>query len=161
MKWAKLVSTRFSSASMPPISSAHDSASMASSITSSDGVLMVAPSNSAVSSPPFLWSLNILGTGHAGAWLFHPFDGARRQDQHTMAALAAKPLLEAEGDDIELVPRQSPWRSRPRWHHRSSVRPRSSGIQSPSGTLTPEAVPFQGNTTSCSKFTCDRSGSAP
>ena len=38
---------------------------------------------------------------------------------------------------------------------------RSSGIQSPSGTLTPEAVPFHGNTTSCSKFTCDRSGSAP
>ena len=33
---------------------------------------------------------------------FEPFDGARRQDQHAMRALAAQHLLPGEGDDIEL-----------------------------------------------------------
>src|SRR3546814_8353719 len=39
------------------------------------------------------------------------------------------------------------------------VRPsRPSAIQSPEGTLTPEVVPFQVNTTSREKSTCPRSG---
>ncbi len=42
------------------------------------------------------------------------------------------------------------------------VRPsRSAAIQSPSGTRTPEVVPFQEKTTSRSKSTRDRSGSSP
>ena len=43
-----------------------------------------------------------------------------------------------------------------------SVRPpRLAGIQSPSGTRTPDVVPFQGKTTSFSKSTEPRSGSSP
>jgi hypothetical protein len=38
---------------------------------------------------------------------------------------------------------------------------RSSGIQSPSGTRTPEVVPFQVNTTSLSKSTWLSSGNWP
>ena len=38
---------------------------------------------------------------------------------------------------------------------------RSSAIQSPSGTRTPEVVPFHGNTTSFFGSTWDRSGSSP
>ena len=38
---------------------------------------------------------------------------------------------------------------------------RSAAIQSPSGTRTPEVVPFQVNTTSRSHATPDRSGSSP
>ena len=34
---------------------------------------------------------------------FQPLDGARRQDQHAVRALAAQHLLPGEGDDIELV----------------------------------------------------------
>ena len=39
--------------------------------------------------------------------------------------------------------------------------PRSAGIQAPSGTRTPDVVPFQGKTTSFSKSTEPRSGSSP
>ena len=38
---------------------------------------------------------------------------------------------------------------------------RSAGIQSASGTRTPEVVPFQANTTSLSKSTVARSGNSP
>ena len=160
MKWAKLVSTRFSSASMPPISSAHDSASMASSITSSDGVLMVAPSNNAVSSAPFLWSLNSLGTGQAGVWLFTRSTARGDMISTPWPPSPPSPFWKLKVTTSSLchgisMAKQADVASQ-------IVRPaRSSGIQSPSGTLTPEAVPFQGNTTSFAKFTCDRSGSAP
>ena len=58
------------------------------------------------------------------------------------------------------VPRRAPWRRRPRWRRRSSAPSRSAGIQSPSGTRTPEVVPFQVKTTSRAKLGLGKVGQA-
>ena len=49
-----------------------------------------------------------------------PLDGARRQDQHAVRALAAQHLLPGEGDDIELVRNRASARRRPRSRRRWS-----------------------------------------
>ena len=90
-----------------------------------------------------------------------PLDGARRKDQHAVLRLAAQHLLPGEGDDIELVERRAAARRRREVASQIVSPSRSAGIQSPSGTRTPDVVPFQVKTTSRSKSTFARSGSSP
>ena len=63
---ARLPSARRIKPSRPPTDSAHVSPSRASSTHSIDGVLIVAPVNSASSSLPFLVIRKIFGSGHGG-----------------------------------------------------------------------------------------------
>ena len=67
------------------------------------------------------------------------------QDQVTTSSLSKGSAMAKAAEVASQIAR--PWRS--------------AGIQSPSGTRTPEVVPFQVKTTSRSKSTAERSGSWP
>ena len=46
-----------------------------------------------------------LRSGHGGVVRLEALDGARREDEHAVRALAAEALLPREGDDVEVGPR--------------------------------------------------------
>ena len=103
---AKLASARARVAARPPIASIQSSASIASATPSIEGVLIVSPAKMPSISLPPLVRRKIFGSGRGGRVALQPLDGARAEDQHAVAALAAHRLLPGEGGDVELVPGQ-------------------------------------------------------
>ena len=155
-----LAEVRASSASSPPISSAQRNPSSASSTQSIEGVLMVSPRKiPSISAPPAV-RRKILGIGQGGVWLSSR--SAARGPSAIMPCPASPPIAFCQ--DQVATSSRSQGRSIANAAEVASQMTspaRSGSIQAPSGTRTPDVVPFQANTTSREKSTAARSGSSP
>src|SRR5437899_7259677 len=155
---ARLRSDLAISPSRPPTDSAHLSESSTSSTHSIDGVLIVSPRNTPSISLPFAVSRKSFGSGQGGEWL-----SSRSTARGDIASTPCPPSPPndfcqdhvatsslSHGSRIAKTAEVASQIVKPR---------RSSAIQSPFGTRTPEVVPFHGKTTSRAGSTRERSGS--
>ena len=157
---ARLACERAMSASSPPIDSAQASASSTSSTHSIDGVLRVRPSKIASSSRPPAVRRKIFGNGHGGTWLSSR--STARGDRISMPCAASPPSTFChEKVAASSLSHGSAMANAAEVASQIVSPARPAEIHAPSGTRTPEVVPFHTNTTSRSQSTCARSGSLP
>ena len=151
---------RRTSSGKPPMRSAQRSPSSASSTHSREGVLMVSPRNSAsLSWPPWVMRKS-LGTGQGG--VKRASRSTARGLRMSIPCAASPPMTFCQ--EYVTTSSFSHGRSTAKTADVASqmVRPvRSAAIHSPSGTFTPEVVPFHAKTTSRSPLIEDKSGSSP
>jgi hypothetical protein len=156
----RLRSQRSVSAGKPPIDSAQRSPSSASSTASIEGVLIVSPLKMPSISLPPLVRRNSFGIGQAGRW-----DSSRstaRGDRTSMPCCASPPSTFCQDQVTTSSLGQGSGIAKAAEVASHKVRPaRSSRIQPPSGTRTPDVVPFQQNTVSRAGSTALRSGNSP
>jgi hypothetical protein len=155
-----LASARAISAGCPPTDSAHFSESSASSTHSIEGVLIVSPRKRPSLSLPFAVSRKIFGNGQGGVQLSSR--STARGDSASMPCAASPPSTFCQDQVTTSSFSQGSAMAKAAEVASQMVRPLRSGrIHSPSGTRTPEVVPFQVKTTSRLGLTCPRSGSSP
>ncbi len=157
---ARFASLRAISAGRPPTPSAQRSPSSASSTQSIEGVLIVSPLKMPSISLPPLVRRKIFGNGQDGVKLSSR--ATARGDRASIPCAASPPSTFCQDQvTTSSLSHGSSIANTAEVASQITSPSRAGEIQPPSGTRTPDVVPFQAKTTSWSKSTAFRSGRRP